>query len=112
MDALKAHKKGLMQELFPAEGQTVPIRRFPEFKNEPEWEEKLLGSLLIKSPDYGMNAAAVAYSSDLPAYIRITDISKEGRFKPEKRASIATQVESDHYLESGDIAIARTGATF
>lgn len=31
LDALKTHKKGLMQQLFPAEGETVPIRRFPEF---------------------------------------------------------------------------------
>ena len=31
VDALKAHKKGLMQQLFPAEGETVPKLRFPEF---------------------------------------------------------------------------------
>jgi type I restriction enzyme S subunit len=29
--ALKAHKKGLMQQLFPAEGETLPKLRFPEF---------------------------------------------------------------------------------
>ena len=29
--ALKTHKKGLMQQLFPAEGETVPKLRFPEF---------------------------------------------------------------------------------
>ncbi len=43
LDALKDHKKGLMQELFPAEGETLPKRRFPEFKNAPEWEEVALG---------------------------------------------------------------------
>jgi type I restriction enzyme S subunit len=31
IDALKTHKKGLMQQLFPAEGETVPKLRFPEF---------------------------------------------------------------------------------
>ena len=30
-DALKDHKKGLMQNLFPQEGQKVPNYRFPEF---------------------------------------------------------------------------------
>lgn len=39
---LKAHKKGLMQQLFPAEGETLPKLRFPEFQDSGEWEEKRL----------------------------------------------------------------------
>ena len=42
--ALKTHKKGLMQQLFPAEGDTVPRLRFPEFRDAGEWEEKTLKS--------------------------------------------------------------------
>ena len=37
VDALKTHKKGLMQQLFPREGETQPRLRFPEFKNAGEW---------------------------------------------------------------------------
>jgi restriction endonuclease S subunit len=37
LDALKAHKKGLMQQLFPAEGETVPKIRFPEFRDKGGW---------------------------------------------------------------------------
>lgn len=37
LDTLKAHKKGLMQELFPREGETVPRLRFPEFRKAGEW---------------------------------------------------------------------------
>lgn len=37
LEALKAHKSGLMQQLFPAEGETVPKLRFPEFRNNGEW---------------------------------------------------------------------------
>ena len=37
IDALKAHKKGLMQQLFPAEGETLPKLRFPEFRDAGEW---------------------------------------------------------------------------
>jgi type I restriction enzyme, S subunit len=40
IEALKAHKKGLMQQLFPAEGETVPRLRFPEFQGSEEWLEK------------------------------------------------------------------------
>lgn len=45
LDALKAHKKGLMQQLFPRAGETRPRLRFPEFQNAPEWEEDKLGSV-------------------------------------------------------------------
>ncbi|PZV02456.1 MAG: hypothetical protein DCF23_11600 [Cyanobium sp.] len=44
VDALKIHKKGLMQQLFPREGETQPCRRFPEFRNFGEWEVKKLGA--------------------------------------------------------------------
>jgi type I restriction enzyme S subunit len=40
VDALKTHKKGLMQQLFPREGETQPRLRFPEFA-EPWIESKL-----------------------------------------------------------------------
>jgi type I restriction enzyme S subunit len=43
VDALKSHKKGLMQQLFPAEGETIPQLRFIEFRNAGEWELKALG---------------------------------------------------------------------
>ncbi|WP_298391521.1 restriction endonuclease subunit S [Flavobacterium sp.] len=42
LDLLKAHKKGLMQNLFPQEGETVPKFRFKEFKNDGEWEKDTL----------------------------------------------------------------------
>ena len=40
VDALKTHKKGLMQQLFPREGETQPRLRFPEFQNAGEWDVK------------------------------------------------------------------------
>lgn len=46
VEALKAHKRGLMQQLFPREGETRPRLRFPEFRNAPEWRETSLGALV------------------------------------------------------------------
>lgn len=40
---LKEYKKGLMQQLFPAEGKTIPTIRLPEFQNTGEWKETTLG---------------------------------------------------------------------
>lgn len=48
LDTLKCHKKGLMQQLFPAEGETVPRLRFPEFRDAGEWTECALGLLTTK----------------------------------------------------------------
>ncbi len=45
VDALKGHKKGLMQQLFPREGETQPSRRFPEFRNAGEWELRIVSQL-------------------------------------------------------------------
>jgi type I restriction enzyme S subunit len=46
LDALKTHKKGLMQQLFPREGETQPRLRFPEFQNAGEWASRKLKDLL------------------------------------------------------------------
>lgn len=43
VDALKTHKKGLMQQLFPREGETQPRLRFPEFREQ--WADTKLGDL-------------------------------------------------------------------
>jgi type I restriction enzyme S subunit len=45
IDTLKAHKKGLLQQLFPREGETTPRLRFPEFRDKGEWEDKELGDV-------------------------------------------------------------------
>lgn len=45
VEALKTHKNGLMQQLFPHEGETVPRLRFPEFLEAGDWEEKTLGQV-------------------------------------------------------------------
>ena len=57
LNLLKNHKKGLMQNLFPQEGETVPKYRFKEFENDVVWETKELNKLgdlingLTYSPD-------------------------------------------------------------
>ncbi|HNY53010.1 MAG TPA: restriction endonuclease subunit S [Bacteroidales bacterium] len=52
LDLLKEHKKGLMQNLFPQEGETVPKLRFKEFEKDGEWITKQLDELckLVRGP--------------------------------------------------------------
>ncbi|MFN5388619.1 MAG: restriction endonuclease subunit S, partial [Pseudanabaena sp.] len=73
LDTLKAHKKGLMQQLFPAEGETLPKLRFPEFHKSGEWEEKSIQDLIDKKIIIGHldgNHGAL--------YPRAEEFSKEG----------------------------------
>ncbi len=44
---LKEHKKGLLQQLFPKQGEKVPQLRFEEFVGDGDWEEKYIGEALI-----------------------------------------------------------------
>ncbi|MCL4220458.1 MAG: restriction endonuclease subunit S [Phycisphaerales bacterium] len=45
LDALRRHKQGLMQQLFPQPGESVPRLRFPEFEDAPAWEQKEIDAL-------------------------------------------------------------------
>lgn len=46
LELLQDHKKGLLQQLFPQKGEVQPKYRFPEFKNDGEWEETTLEKCL------------------------------------------------------------------
>lgn len=66
--ALKAHKKGLMQQLFPRGGETLPPLRFPEFRDAPEWaDERLSASIQLVS---GVHLSPEQYSTvgDIPYF--------------------------------------------
>ncbi len=45
VDALKKHKKGLMKQLLPREGETQPRLRFPEFQTAGNWLKKTVGEI-------------------------------------------------------------------
>ena len=45
LELFKDHKKGLMQNLFPQEGEKVPKFRFKEFEKDGDWEEKTVGEV-------------------------------------------------------------------
>lgn len=45
LNTLKEYKAGLLQQLFPAEGETMPKRRFAEFEGDGDWEEVSLNNI-------------------------------------------------------------------
>lgn len=52
LDALKAHKQGLSQQLFPRENETAPRSRFPDFREAGIWRSHVLGDLLNDVIDF------------------------------------------------------------
>ena len=76
VDTLKTHKKGLMKQLFPREGETQPRLRFPEFQNAGEWEEGQISDIGTVLQGYGFPERHQGLKSgDYPFY-KVSDISK------------------------------------
>lgn len=76
VEALKAHNKGLMQQLFPQEGETQPRLRFPEFKGTGNWEEGIISDIGAVLQGYGFPERYQGQQSgDFPFY-KVSDISR------------------------------------
>jgi len=76
IDELKAHKKGLMQQLFPAEGKSVPALRFPEFQNAGEWTKGPLSRIGEVLQGYGFPEKYQGKSLGKYPFYKVSDISK------------------------------------
>lgn len=99
----KSIKHGMMQQLlspFDAEG-----------KKKEGWGKKKLGECLLESPEYGINAGAVPFSENLPLYLRITDITDDGKYSKKNIVSVKNSLSSAFFLSRGDLVFARTGAS-
>lgn len=66
LQALKTHKKGLMQQLFPAEGETVPKLRFAEFEDSGDWVEEKLDNVAVFLKGKGISKSDVSLNGNLP----------------------------------------------
>lgn len=75
------------------------------------WRVVELGDACHTNGEYGINAAAVEYSDDLPTYLRITDIDEDGNFLNLGKKSVSDPNYEKFILERGDVVFARTGAT-
>jgi type I restriction enzyme S subunit len=100
LDALKEHKKGLMQNLFPQEGEAVPRYRFKEFANDGDWEEKKLGD---KEVSFFVSEKISVNKLNINSYI-----STENMFPEFSGVSVASKLPSSGSFtkfNNGDILI-------
>jgi type I restriction enzyme S subunit len=87
VEAIKTHKKGLMQQLFPREGETQPRLQFPEFQGKAAWMiwpgDKLFEQISDKNPTPGLPVLAITQEhgaiprSMIDYHVSVTDKSIE-----------------------------------
>ena len=128
VDALKTHKKGLMQQLFPREGETQPRLRFPEFRDAGKWNITTVGGLVEagwlfppkdgnhgnihpKSSDYVANGIPFTMASDLNGGLIDIDnchfISKAQADTLQKGFAKEGDVLLSHKGTVGEVAVVR-----
>ncbi len=111
VETLKTYKKGLMQNLFPQEGEKVPKLRFKEFEKDGDWKEKVLEKISNKIMVGIASAATHAYRRSGIILFRNQNI-KEGYLDDRDIIFIDEEYEKEHKnkrLKSGDLLTARTG---
>jgi type I restriction enzyme S subunit len=108
LEALKAHKKGLMQQLFPREGETAPHLRFPEFHDAEEWEVKRLGEVCSTFTGGTPSSSRKEYYGGSIPFIRSAEIDQDRTelFLTEE----GLKNSSAKLVIKGDILIALYGA--
>ncbi|WP_280554414.1 restriction endonuclease subunit S [Halomonas sp. 25-S5] len=76
IDALKTHKKGLMQQLLPREGETVPRLRFPGFLEAGEWVDQELENMAIRGSGHTPNKKYPSYYNGGIKWVSLADSDK------------------------------------
>ncbi len=75
--ALKTHKKGLMQQLFPREGETQPRLRFPEFQNTRAWNVKRLASEVQLISGIHLSPEQYSTTGEVPYFTGPSDFTND-----------------------------------
>ena len=73
LEALRQHKQGLMQQLFPQPGETVPRLRVPEFQNAGAWEEEKLDDLARRGTGHTPKKAIAEYYDGGIKWVSLAD---------------------------------------
>jgi hypothetical protein len=116
VDALKAHKKGLMQQLFPQEGKTQPRLRFPEFRDAEEWKQNTLNGIgEITSGTTPLRSNADFFEGGSIPWVKTTDLNNsfitetEEKITPKARARLNPAGSILVAMYGGFNQIGRTG---
>lgn len=111
LDALKTHKKGLMQQLFPREGETHPRLRFPEFQNAGEWEGKRLDELVVIQSGATPSKANPAFWNGSIPWVSAKDMKRLFLENAEDHISAAAVDNGARLVPPGTLLLLTRGMT-
>lgn len=77
LSALRDYKSGLMQQLFPREGETRPRLRFPEFQSAGEWEPANLSAIFDLVSGVHLAPDEYAVNGEIPYFTGPSDFSND-----------------------------------
>jgi len=108
LEILKIYKKGLMQNLFPQEGEKVPKLRFKEFERNGEWVEKKIKNIFSIFQGF-------AFSSDDSVssgirWLKIADVGIQ-KMKEENPSFLPLNFKKEYerfLVKNGDYVLALT----
>ncbi|HEY9286217.1 MAG TPA: restriction endonuclease subunit S [Pyrinomonadaceae bacterium] len=109
--ALRTHKKGLMQQLFPREGESRPRLRFPEFRDAPDWEEQSLSASFSHIRNGFVGTATPFYVDGGVPYLQGKNV-KKGRIDPTGLITISKvfhDKQKKSQLKRDDIVMVQSG---
>ena len=110
VETLKAHKKGLMQQLFPQPGETTPPLRFPGFSSE--WVEVTIGDVFNLRNGYTPSKSEESFWSDGKlAWFRMDDIREKGHILYDSAQHITESAVKGNKLFEANTIIVATSAT-
>jgi type I restriction enzyme S subunit len=108
VQALRQHKQGLMQRIFPQPGETVPRLRFREFHGAGEWKPHKFGDFVVRS-FYG-TSASTSETGQYPV-LRMGNMSDGGLDFSNLAYIDLDREEFEHFrLQKGDILLNRTNS--
>ena len=111
VEALKTYKRGLMQQLFPREGETLPRLRFPEFRDAPEWEEWQLDTCFSHIRNGFVGTATPFYVTGGVPYLQGKNV-KKGRIDSSGLVTVSKafhEKQTKSQLRLGDIVMVQSG---
>jgi type I restriction enzyme S subunit len=114
LDALKTHKKGLMQQLFPREGETQPRLRFPEFQNAGDWMVNTLDDIAtFRRGSFPQPYGLPDWYDDKNGtpFIQVFDVGDNFRLKDKTKSKISKLgAEKSVFIPEGTLIVTLQGS--
>src|SRR2546428_754166 len=105
-------------ELTPTTSLTGKWKPYPAYKDSgmewlgeipAHWKVRRLKNITTEPLKYGANEPAEHDDTNLPRFIRITDIDEKGSLRNDTFRSLPENIAKPYLLKAGDLLFARSG---